>query len=257
MEIDVKTKNISKITLNHYVKLIYRSLFFIAGLILYIFAKINDGDISFDMLEINWETAIILIIGIAYFIEITLRFFPSKIESMGCQKQFKRNYEPTGRTNAINVSWKRTFVTTVAWLSLNAIIGALYLFNVIDAGVIFLVSLAYGICDMICILFFCPFHTWFLKSRCCSDCRIYNWDFAMIFTPFVFILNHWYTAILLTLSLLLLLRWEITYKVHPEYFSRNTNKCLDCSRCQEKLCKYKPQLRNYLKKNKDKIKIEK
>jgi len=38
-----------------------------------------------------------------------LRFFPSRLESMGCQKQFARNYEPVGEDIApTNQSWKRT-----------------------------------------------------------------------------------------------------------------------------------------------------
>ena len=183
-----------------------------------------------------------------------LRLFPSKYDSMGCQKQFKKSYEPTGKSEVKIVSWKRTFLTVAAWLSLNGTIGALYYLNVIDKGALLLVSLAYGVCDMVCILFFCPFHAWFLRSRCCSDCRIYNWDFAMIFTPFVFVLNSWFTATLFALSMVILLRWEITLKARPERFSRNTNKCLDCSRCPEKLCHHKKHLRNYLKKNKDMLK---
>ena len=38
---------------------------------------------------------------------------------------------------------------------------------------------------VICILFYCPFQMWFLKNRCCVNCRIYNWDYAFLFTPFL------------------------------------------------------------------------
>jgi len=257
----VKTK-LTKITSLHYIKLVYRSLLFLAGIALYIITHLKNEDINFKNFgftpeKLGIETFVLAVIWIVYLVEMILRFFPSKLESMGCQKQFKRNYEPTGRSEIKNVSWKRTFVTIAAWLTLNGIIGALYYLHVIDAGILFLISLAYGICDMICILFFCPFHTWFLQSRCCSDCRIYNWDFAMMFTPFVFIANHWFTATLLVLSLILLIRWEITLKVHPERFSTNTNKCLDCAHCPEKLCAHKKQLRSYLKRNKEKFKVTK
>ena len=60
-------------------------------------------------------------------------------------------------------------------------------FDIIDEGVLWLVCLFYGVCDMICILFFCPFQSWFLKNKCCCTCRIYNWDYAMMFTPLFFI----------------------------------------------------------------------
>ena len=59
--------------------------------------------------------------------------------------------------------------------------------DVIDKYFLFMVGLAYGVCDIICILFFCPFQTWFMKNRCCTTCRIYNWDFAMLCTPFLLI----------------------------------------------------------------------
>ncbi len=253
---------LTKVTALHYIKLVYRSLLFVAGITLYIFTHLHNRDINFGGFGFfpekpSIETLVLAAIWIVYFVEMILRFFPSRLESMGCQKQFKRNYETTGRTEVKNVSWKRTLAVVAAWLTLNGIIGTLYCLNAIDAGILFLVSLAYGICDMICILFFCPFHTWFLRNRCCTDCRIYNWDFAMMFTPFLFIANHWFTATLLGLSLILLIRWEITLKIHPERFSTNTNKCLDCAHCPEKLCKHKKQLKSYLKKNRERFKVTK
>ena len=73
-----------------------------------------------------------------------------------------------------------------------------------------------------CILFFCPFQTWFLKNKCCSTCRIYNWDYAMMFTPLFFVRRP-YTWSLLVLSVALLARWEITFFRYPERFSEETN----------------------------------
>ena len=248
---------ISKITANHYVKLVYRSLLFVAGIVFYIVLRASGDTVDFTRFiptNFGLETVFLIIVWLAYTVEMVLRLFPSKHESMGCQKQFKRNFEPTGSTEIKLFSPKRTFLTVLAWLTLNGIIGALYYLKVIDGGALLLVSLAYGICDMVCILFFCPFHAWFFKSRCCSDCRIYNWDFAMIFTPFVFLLSSWFTVSLFALAMIILLRWEITLKVHPERFSRSTNKCLDCSRCEEKLCRHKKHLKNYLKKNKELLK---
>ncbi|MBP3437464.1 MAG: hypothetical protein J6K61_06140 [Clostridia bacterium] len=182
--------------------------------------------------------------------EMILRFFPSKLESPGCQKQFARNYLPTGEEKPQLQSWKRTFVVALVWIVLNAIIGVLYYTRVITVDILVLISLAYGVCDMICILFFCPFQTWFMKNRCCTDCRIYNWDFAMMFTPFIFI-PHYYTWSLLGMSLLLLLRWEITLRRHPERFAENTNACVSCKNCNEKLCAHKKQLQIFIKKNKE------
>ena len=248
----LKNKLTNVMTL-HYVKLVYRSILLIAGIIIYILTHLKGEHFNLDEFSLRPETFLLLVVWIVYVVEMILRFFPSRHESMGCQKQFKRNYEPTGRKEIKNVPWWRTFICAAAWIALNMIFGILYMTDVFDSGILILISLAYGVCDMICILFFCPFHTWFLRHRCCTDCRIYNWDFAMMFTPFAFILGHWFTASLFIISMILLIRWEITYKARPERFSTNTNKCLDCAHCPEKLCKHKTQLKSYIKKNKDRL----
>ena len=192
-------------------------------------------------------------VWVLYAVEILLRLFPSKIESPGCQKQFEKNYIPINTDSKPNVqSWKKTFIVFLSWIVLNGIIGVLYFVGIITQEILILISLAYGVCDMICILFFCPFQTWIMKNRCCTTCRIYNWDFAMMFTPFVFI-PHFYTWSLLGLALMLLLRWEITLRMHPERFATNTNDYIACKNCTEKLCCHKRQLQGFLQKYKDKF----
>jgi hypothetical protein len=57
-----------------------------------------------------------------------------------------------------------------------------------------------------------------------------------------------YAWSLLGISLLLLLRWEITLHRFPERFSQKTNACLSCANCEEKLCQHKKQLQSFLKK---------
>ncbi len=234
---------LSKISVMHIVKLIVRFAFFSGATVLYIVNRVKNTGQAFGGYEkMPWLLALI---WIAYTVEMALRFFPSSLESPGCQKQFARNYQPTGQDTPVLQSPKRTLAVAVAWLALNAIIGILYYTDVIDGGILILISLAYGVCDMICILFFCPFQTWIMKNRCCTDCRIYNWDFAMMFTPYIFI-PHIYTWSLLGLSLLLLARWEITYGRHPERFSERTNACIACKNCKEKLCKHKKQLLSFI-----------
>lgn len=231
----------------HYLKLIVRSALFVLALILYIVGRVKrTGEMFGGYEKMPW---LLVLIWIVYAVEMLLRFFPSKLESPGCQKQFARNYLPTGEEKPRLQSWKRTACVVLVWVALNAVIGVLYVTKIIDVGILILISFAYGVCDMICILFFCPFQTWFMKNRCCTDCRIYNWDFAMMFTPYVFIPNV-YTWSLLGMSLLLLLRWELTLCFHPERFAENTNACISCKNCNEKLCSHKTQLRDFIQKNK-------
>jgi hypothetical protein len=169
---------------------------------------------------------------------------------MGCQKQFRRNFIPTERQEPGPRPWKSILAVFLFWVLLNGIIAGIYYLGWIDAGILVLISLAYSVCDMICILFFCPFQTWFMKNKCCGSCRIYNWDYAMMFTPLLFV-PHPLARILFLLALLLALVWEFALILHPERFSEETNACLSCKNCKEKLCHHKRQLRHFLRANKD------
>lgn len=237
---------ISKISMLHYIKLVCRSILLIAAISVYIYFKVYDKEITITNLEL---TAVFGIIWILYFLEMIIRFFPSKLESMGCQKQFEKNYIPNNSNKEI-IFKKKPFTTRIvliSWIILNGIIGILYFTKVFDKGILLLISFTYGVCDMICILFFCPFQTWIMKNKCCTTCRIYNWDFAMMFTPLIFIPSL-YTYGLLILSLILLFKWELYYYKYPERFCEDTNSNLQCDSCKEKLCHHKKQLRMFMKK---------
>ena len=231
----IKGFNISKISAIHYFKLIFRSILFITAIINFIFIKLH-------YLE-KWAPFILGIIWPVFAIEMILRFFPSKYESMGCQKQFKRNYESTDcESISEEHQWWRTLSVAVFWAVLNGTIAILYYTGIIEKEVLILVALFYSVCDMICILFFCPFQSWMLKNKCCAACRIYNWDYAMMFTPFLF-LRSFFTWSLLAMSIILLVRWELTYRLYPKRFYASTNECLSCKNCPEKLCSHKKQLK--------------
>ena len=228
----------------HYFRLVYRSVLLILLLIRYVIYRIYDGSTVLDFLE--KRPVIITIIFVIFTAEMIGRFFPSRIESPGCQKQFARNYIKSGETQITIQDNNGTVLVLLVWIGFNGIFGALYMAGIFDDGIMLLISCAYSVCDMICILFFCPFQTWFLKNKCCSACRIYNWDYAMMFTPLFFVMKP-YTWGLLALSVALLIRWEITFYKHPERFSEKTNEYLRCQNCTEKLCSHKKQLKTLWK----------
>ncbi len=245
-----KTK-ISRISALHYFKLVFRSLLLLGALVLYILHRIRNSPDPFGGVED--EPLILTIIWLVFALEMLLRFFPSKTESMGCQKIFPRNYKPVENTpKTLPSTWRSTLAIAAAWLGLNAVFGTLYFLDIFDAGIILLIALAYSVCDMICILFYCPFQTIFMKNKCCGSCRIYNWDYAMMFTPLLFVPNF-YAQSLFALGLLLLIEWEIAYARKPERFFECSNQSLSCANCPEKLCHHKRQLRVFLKKHWDQI----
>ena len=211
---------------------------------MYLHYRLNGGEDVETILE--ERPLIISIIWTVFTLEMILRFFPSKLESPGSQKQFARNYIRTGNTEIKVQDNNAVMLVALIWIAFNGIFGALHMMNILDDGIMILLCCIYSVCDMICILFFCPFQAWFLKNKCCSTCRIYNWDYAMMFTPLFFVRES-YTWSLLALSVALMLRWEITFYRYPERFAESTNGYLHCSNCTEKLCAHKNHLRKLWK----------
>lgn len=231
---------LSKTSAMHYMKLLFRTGLFVLLFLVYLYDRIHvrDGTLINDFLE---RPVLLGAVWLIFAMEMVLRFFPSELESMGCQKQFAKNYSPAVNPSPIPDDRKGVYLTALAWLGLNGVIGGLYFCHIIDRGILLLISLAYSVCDMVCILFFCPFETWFLHNKCCGTCRIYNWDYAMMFTPLLFI-PGFFSWSLCTLGLALLIEWEVIRYRHPERFYEETNQCLKCSSCREKLCTHKKQL---------------
>lgn len=232
-------KSISIVSALHYIRLGYRSALFVLLSVSYIRHRLYSGATVIESVE--KLPAILLVTWAVFVAEMIMRFFPSKLESPGCQKQFARNYVKSGKTEIIISDNNAAILIALIWIVFNGIFGALHMAGVLDEGILILLCSAYSICDIICILFFCPFQTWFMKNKCCSTCRIYNWDYAMMFTPLFFVKKS-YTWSLLALSIALLIRWEVTFFLHPERFSENTNDFLQCKNCSEKLCSHKKQL---------------
>lgn len=124
----------------------------------------------------------------------------------------------------------------VIWLGLTLIIGGLKIFGIISHQEVFLISTFFYLCDLICVLFFCPFQKWFMHNKCCATCRIFNWDHMMMFSPFIFVKGA-YTWILVIMSLISMLIWEFTFFSHPERFFEESNENLKCKNCKEKMCR--------------------
>lgn len=237
-------RKLTAVSTLHYVRLVYRSILLILLLIEYFVFRFRAGPEITVSLE---ENPVLLYITCGVFVfEMILRFFPSRFESPGCQKQFRQNYIKSGKTEIVIQDNNATVLVLLLWITFNLIFGALRMAGIFDDGIMILLCGAYSVCDMICILFFCPFQSWFMKNKCCSTCRIYNWDYAMMFTPLFFV-RRYYAWGLLALSFALLIRWEITFYRHPERFSEQTNDYLKCQNCTEKLCTHKKQLHSLWK----------
>lgn len=240
-----KKIRITVVSMIHYIRLFYRSVMFCVLLFYYIVGIRIHGN-GTSLTQLLEMPVVIWIVWIVFFVEMLFRFFPSKYESPGCQKQFARNYIKSGSTDIVIPDNNGAVLVLLLWIMFNMVFGALHMAGIIDDSIMILLCGVYSLCDMICILFFCPFQSWFLKNKCCTTCRIYNWDYAMMFTPLFFV-HHTYLKGLLVMGLLLMIRWELTFYRHPERFSENTNESLRCQNCTEKLCIHKNQLKTLWK----------
>ena len=72
--------------------------------------------------------------------------------------------------------------------TISSILSFMIYFNYnLSTAYIYLVFMIYYWADMFCVNVWCPFHKLFFKSKCCNECRIYNWDHVMFCTPFLLI----------------------------------------------------------------------
>lgn len=174
--------------------------------------------------------------------DMICQFIPIKNEfSLGSQKLFKQRFRPI-REKINKQALKKHIGTTTAlagvvmllWAALIAAIGLLYFFDIIGKEILLLCSAAFYVCDLICVLIWCPFRL-ILKNRCCTTCRIFNWDHFMMFSPMIFA-SGFYGWSLFGISLVIMLVWELSIIMYPERFWEYSNDALKCVNCTDKLC---------------------
>ena len=96
-------------------------------------------------------------------------------------------------------------------------------------------TIFYSLFDMISVVLWCPLQLALMRNRCCTTCQIFNWDGIMTVTPLL-TCWCWFSGLLILLSLVVLVRWELAFARHPERFDERTNASLLCVNCKDKLC---------------------
>ena len=188
---------------------------------------------GFSLLHILW------LIWVA---DMVLQIIPIKNQlPLGSQKLFANRFKPI--RDKINSAALRRYITTttrgaykvfILWCTLIGVIGLLYFTGVINKTGLFMISVLFYVCDLICVLIWCPFRL-LMKTRCCTTCRIFNWDHLMMFSPLIF-MGGFYALSLVTLAVLAWLVWELCVMLYPERFWDQSNAALKCSECTDKLC---------------------
>ena len=157
---------------------------------------------------------------------------------LGSQKLFANRFRPI--REKINYEALRQYIvsTTQAaykvfllWCLLIAAIGCLYFAGRLDRAGLFMISVVFYVCDLICVLIWCPFRL-IMKNRCCTTCRIFNWDHLMMFSPLIFA-GGFYSLSLVALAFTAWLVWELCVMMYPERFWEQSNAALTCCACTD------------------------
>ena len=200
---------------------------------------------TFEILEGNNFFAgfsIFHLLWIVWVFDMILQIIPIKNKvALGSQKLFANRFKPI--RDGINYeAFKKYLVKTtkaaykvfIIWGLLVAVIGVLYYQNIINEVGLFMISVFFYVCDLICVLIWCPFRL-IMKNKCCTTCRIFNWDHLMMFSPLIFV-GGFFSISLVVLALLAWFMWELCIVIYPERFCEMTNAALKCSECTDKLC---------------------
>jgi hypothetical protein len=230
----------SKIRQVYFTKLYARITILLASIILYFYAP---G--QFDVIE-GWnffkKFSVFHVLWGIWVYDMMSQLFPVKNIALGSQKFFKEKFRPAIH-KLLDFDKLKEFIKNTnkaagrvlaIWLLFIGAISALKAFKVIENKHLFLISVAFYVCDLICVLIWCPFRL-MLGNKCCTTCRIFNWDHMMMFSPIVFV-PGFFTWSLCAGALVVLAVWEISFALHPERFYEGTNDALKCSNCTDVLC---------------------
>ncbi len=197
---------------------------------------ILEGDNFFDGLSLFH------FLWIIWVIDMILQIIPIKNKvALGSQKLFANRFRPIREKinyqalkNYVITTTKAAYKVFIIWGILIAAIGILYFNSFINRMHLFMISVFFYVCDLICVLIWCPFRL-IMKNKCCTTCRIFNWDHLMMFTPLIFA-GGFFSLSLVILAFLAWLVWELCIMLYPERFWEVTNVALKCSECTDKLC---------------------
>ena len=232
--------NMSDMRTRYALRLMGRVLVLVISLLFFIYdpAKFDvlrgwnffDG---FSLLHLLWGV---------WVIDMAAQLFPLRAHiSLGSQKLWKMRFKPLKEKFNVDALKKYIVDTTRAaykvmllWIALMAVIGYLHHIGVLSDVALFIITMVFYVCDLICVLIWCPFRL-IMRNRCCTTCRIFNWDHLMMCSPLLFF-PSFYCWSLLALSIAACAVWEIFIFLHPERFWEGANAALTCASCTDKLC---------------------
>ena len=178
-----------------------------------------------------------------WMIDMLLQLIPTRgYFALGSQKVFRTHFRSVVKKidreslkKYIRETTASAYRVMLLWAALIAAIGLLHWRGVLCDASLLLISTIFYVCDLICVLFWCPFRVWIMKNRCCTTCRIFNWDHLMMFSPLAFV-KGFFPLSLFFFSLVIWCVWELCVLLYPERFWESSNQSLKCAECTDLLC---------------------
>lgn len=228
----------SAITRRYILDLLFRlAVFLVIGWV-YLF---HPGWLDFTAGRLSWP--LVLLWGTVLFSMLSQLNANSGL-TKGCMKQYPSHYDavpdydPRELARAVRRQDRGAARTAAVWLAVNLVFGLLYHRGALRTSTLILLCALCYLCDLVCVLFFCPFQFFLMHNRCCVNCRIFAWGSWMMTAPLMCV-PHWYSWTLFGAGLLVLCVWEVRFRRYPERFWYGSNRNLQCASCKERLCRYK------------------
>ena len=215
-----------------WISLTFRATTLVAVGVYYLIGTVIGGEAFFYNAPL---IVLLLLVWGECVIDTVIKLVANRCVPMGARKHKKANYLPTGVEKRQKHDWEKTFIMAILWGIAVVFFGLGKFLGFLDEGLLILGFLALLVWDSLSVHFYCPFRVLIMKNKCCTTCRIYNWDGLMIATPLYFVHNV-FTFILIGLNLILFVWWEVAYRLHPERFCESTNANLKCSNCRNLSC---------------------
>lgn len=230
---------LSRVTRRYLANFFFRLAVFLCVTALYLF---SPAVLDFTAPG-NFSLPLILLWGAVLF-SMLVQLSPNSKLTTGCLKQYPgsytpaADYDPDHLRQAVRRQNRGAIKTAVVWIAVNAGIGILYHLDRLRVQTLVLLCAFFYLCDLICVLFFCPFQTFLMGNRCCVNCRIFAWGSWMMAAPLASV-PHLFSWSLCAASLVVLAVWEVRFRRYPERFWFGSNRNLQCANCKEHLCRYK------------------
>ena len=187
---------------------------------------------KFSLLHLLW---------LVWMMDMLFQLVPAKDVALGSHKHMEFRFRPVlekinfqALKDHIAATTRSAYKVFLIWTLLILSLGLLKFMGVLADAHLLLISILFYVCDLICVLIWCPFRL-IMKNKCCTTCRIFNWDHLMMFTPLIYV-KSFYSLSLLLFSIAIWLVWELCVMIYPERFWEGSNMALKCSECTDKLC---------------------